>query len=276
MFCHSLGLGSKSIELDSTSQTAKAIVALQPRAKLHTDARLTTRGAGDAQGLRWDNICHDLAKYGVESEESVDERLHSFLSVLLTSHTPASSTTATPATPGLSSTSGTATPLTPGLAGISMNNAPIFDRAFSSVTTTANVNAKEKPGTVAGLPRPGMPRTPTTPAGAGLGTGVVLVVTHQECLSSFLRILTAPCPVPAGAGNGAKKPPIDLHVPETIDFKHAEGEDHGQVGNTSVAILRIWWEDEGDGKLEPRGRLEAWGSEEHLHDDDDENDVEGK
>ncbi|WVF66296.1 hypothetical protein IAT40_001036 [Kwoniella sp. CBS 6097] len=254
-----------SSPLARAQETAKAIVAVQPRnPKLRTDDRLTTRHWGDAQGKQWDEVCHDFDKYGIESEQSVEDRLHSFLSVLLTSHTPASSATATPATPGFTSASGKTTPLTPGLASVSMNNAPIFDRAFS-------FSAIEKPGTVSGLPRPGMPRTPTTPAVFGKGSGVVLVVTHQECLSAFLRILTTPSPVLEGLD--AKKPPIDLHVPETIDFKHVEGEgkEKGQVGNTSVAILRIWWEDEGDGQLEPRGRLEAWGSEEHLHENEGEN-----
>ncbi|WVQ93917.1 hypothetical protein IAU59_000995 [Kwoniella sp. CBS 9459] len=260
-----------SSPLARAQETAQAIVEVQPRAKLRTDDRLTTRSWGEAQGKHWDEVCNALDKYGIESEESVADRLHSFLSVLLNSHTPTTSATATPATRGLTlGPSGPATPLTPGLASISMNNAPIFDRAFSA-------SATNKPGTVAGLPRPGMPRTPTAPAGSGQGTGVVLVVTHQECLSAFLRILTTPSPGPSvGLGHGesdggdlSKKPPIDLHVPETIDlkFKHNEVEEKGQVGNTSVAILRIWWEDEGDGNLEPRGRLEAWGSEEHLHED---------
>ena len=59
------------------------------------------------------------------------------------------------------------------------------------------------------------------------------------------------------------KVPLSMYVSEGIDLKMSP------VGNTSVAILRVWWEHIESGVeissvLKARGRLEAWGMEDHL------------
>ncbi|WRT63481.1 uncharacterized protein IL334_000386 [Kwoniella shivajii] len=216
-----------SSPLKRAEDTAKIICSFQPKVKLRTDERLITRGAGAAQGKRWEEIEHNLDDFGMESEEDLAKRLHDWLKVLVDTHTPISSTSATPISP--------LSPLSP--------SGTNLERALSSIV---------------GLPRPGISRNPSTPAGAGKGSGIVLVVTHQECLSSLAQLLTATTDPAEIIG----KSPIDIHVPENIDFGR-------QVGNTSVAILRVWWEDDGSNGngMEARGRLEAWGSEDHLHEE---------
>ncbi|ORY31993.1 histidine phosphatase superfamily [Naematelia encephala] len=108
----------------------------------------------------------------------------------------------------------------------------------------------------------GTPRTPISPADPGSGT--VLAVTHEECLLSLLRLLTS-------SNKDNHNHALQLHVPQTVDTSL-------RLGNTAMTIVRVWWEDVGGlspfgdgqlgmGKMEPRGRLEAWGVEDHLIDD---------
>nr|XP_019048555.1 hypothetical protein I302_02327 [Kwoniella bestiolae CBS 10118]OCF27485.1 hypothetical protein I302_02327 [Kwoniella bestiolae CBS 10118] len=167
-----------------------------------------------------------------ENSHSLSARLHDWLSVLLDTHTPAASGSATPISP-LSPTS---------------SSGPALERALSSIK---------------GLPRPGIARSGSVQTNT-TSKGVVLVVTHQECITALLDMLTSQST--DEMEKLKKKAPIDLHVPEHISF---EGEEGKQVGNTGVAILRVWWEDGEEGMgLVPRGRLEAWGSEEHLRDEE--------
>ena len=55
--------------------------------------------------------------------------------------------------------------------------------------------------------------------------------------------------------------PVEVHVPPGVDTGVPSG-------NTAVAIVRVWWEDANDpekmGELVARGRLEAWGMDDHL------------
>nr|XP_018266510.1 uncharacterized protein I303_00485 [Kwoniella dejecticola CBS 10117]OBR88668.1 hypothetical protein I303_00485 [Kwoniella dejecticola CBS 10117] len=246
-----------SSPLKRAHDTARIVCAQQAKAKLHIDERLTATSAGQAEGRPWEEIKDKFDDMGCEPDEEIAERLHSWLSSLLTTHTPQTSGAATPISP-----------LTPTSASASASAgpaSPVLERALSSIK---------------GLPRPGILRTPSKETNHTGGKGVVLVVTHQECISALLKLLTKPSisPTAHGAGvDGAQaetdtqmqlaKSPIDLHVPEQFDFVHTE--DGRQIGNTAVAIVRVWWEDSGrpDGEgLEVRGRLEAWGSEEHLQD----------
>jgi hypothetical protein len=53
------------------------------------------------------------------------------------------------------------------------------------------------------------------------------------------------------------KPLLHITIPETLDTStHAV--------NASIAILRVWWEEDGTGALKPKGRLESWATAEHL------------
>jgi len=99
----------------------------------------------------------------------------------------------------------------------------------------------------------GTPRTPISPNGPGSGT--ILAVTHNECFRSFLRFLTA-------SEKPDDKALLDLHIPHGTDMT-------APIVNTEFAIIRVWWEDVGFGKLEPKGRLEGWGLRDHLLKDDD-------
>ncbi|WVQ64663.1 uncharacterized protein L199_002830 [Kwoniella botswanensis] len=224
-----------SSPLKRAEETARIICSQQPKAKLRIDERLETRGAGDAQGKPWDEVKDIFESLNPESEAALSARLHDWLSVLLSTHTPSASGAATPVSP-----------LTP-----SSNNGPVLERALSSIK---------------GLARPGIPRIGSVQTNT-LSWGVVLVVTHQECLTCLLDMLT--CPAPSTTNDEMmKKSPIDLHVPEHVKFNSADPD--RQVGNTSVAIIRVWWEDDATegNELVPRGRLEAWGSEEHLQVDE--------
>jgi hypothetical protein len=50
---------------------------------------------------------------------------------------------------------------------------------------------------------------------------------------------------------------LHITIPETVDTStHAV--------NASIAILRVWWEEDGTGALKPKGRLESWATAEHL------------
>ncbi|KAL7421418.1 hypothetical protein Q5752_004303 [Cryptotrichosporon argae] len=95
----------------------------------------------------------------------------------------------------------------------------------------------------------GTPRTPTSPSDPGSGT--VLAVTHSLCLDGLLRLFRA-----GAAGVGA-------------DVGGLDGTGT-HVGETAVTIVRLWWE-EGAGYAAPlvcRGRVEAWGTADHLEDAD--------
>jgi hypothetical protein len=60
-------------------------------------------------------------------------------------------------------------------------------------------------------------------------------------------------------GEEKGKEVMDVRVPHGVEVE-------GEVCNTGVAILRVWWEDDGtgQGKLDARGRLEGWGMADHL------------
>lgn len=77
----------------------------------------------------------------------------------------------------------------------------------------------------------------------------VLVVTHQDCIMTLLKILTKPT---------SPDSPVSVSIGHDVDLSRP-------CGNTAVAIVRIWWE-AGDevGGLQPMGRLEAWGVGDHL------------
>ncbi|WWC85638.1 uncharacterized protein L201_000504 [Kwoniella dendrophila CBS 6074] len=241
-----------SSPLKRAEQTAKIICSKQAKCnnKVNTDERLKARNYGELQGKNWEEVkkC-DLKQQqgskGIESEEELSARLHDWLSILIETHTPITSSTSTPITPLLTQSQGQAQP------DFNEDNKPILQRALSSIK---------------GLPRPGISRNSSISTRQNqFGKSIVLCVTHQECLSSLIKILTKSNINNDNSNDDdkvSKKSPIDLHVPETISLDN-------KVGNTSVAILRIWWEDdEVNGGLEPRGRLEAWGSEEHLQDDE--------
>ncbi|WVQ80978.1 hypothetical protein IAT38_003085 [Cryptococcus sp. DSM 104549] len=216
--------------LKRAQETAKTILQYQPKAKLHSDERLRARAFGTAEGRVWEEVNGQLEEHDVEGEDELTDRLHSWLSVLIRSHTPSTSTSTTPAL----------SPLSPSSPNSQINP---FDL-------------------VRALPRPGMPRTPSTPAGGGLGSGVVLVLTHQECLAALVNTLTKEYEEKCGSSGGcegAGKSPIEVQVPEGVKVEP-------WMGNTSVAILRVWWEESETG-MEARGRLEAWGVEEHLRDE---------
>ncbi|WWD22261.1 hypothetical protein CI109_106752 [Kwoniella shandongensis] len=216
-------------------ETAEVILSAQPRAKakLYIDGRLRSRAFGTAEGKLWDEVCCRLSECGIEPEEQLLSRLHDWLSVLVRMHTPTSSTATSPTSP---------------LSPVSPLPTDPFDT----------------PSIVRSLPRPGIARTPSASASSGLAgkNGIVLVVTHQACLKGFLRILTRDEP----------KSPIDLHVPDSLTINTDTDKEEKMemvVGNASVAIVRVWWEDG-----EARGRLEAWGDEDHLlNTDGDEEDV---
>lgn len=74
----------------------------------------------------------------------------------------------------------------------------------------------------------------------------VLAVTHQDCLLTILRILTEPT---------THDSPLTMTIGPDVDLDKP-------CGNTSVAVVRIWWE--GVGERRPMGRLEAWGVGDHL------------
>nr|XP_019014356.1 uncharacterized protein I206_00438 [Kwoniella pini CBS 10737]OCF53137.1 hypothetical protein I206_00438 [Kwoniella pini CBS 10737] len=223
-----------SSPLKRAQDTASAICAQQPKANLHIDDRLTATGAGEAEGEPWEEVKDKLDEMGREPVAEVRERLHSWLSSLITAHTP--------------QTSGAVTPITP-VNPASYESKPVFERALSSTK---------------GLPRPGMIRKPSKEFDQS-GKGVVLAVTHQECIMAILDLLISPIITPDRHDEQSANTPINLHIPEHFEFVQFEHE--RKVGNTAVAIVRIWWEESVDGEgLEVRGRLEAWGSEEHLQD----------
>ncbi|WVQ76479.1 hypothetical protein IAR50_006147 [Cryptococcus sp. DSM 104548] len=236
--------------LHRAQETAAVILDAQgkgrddKRIKVHVDERLIPRGMGVAEGREWEEVEHELGsgELGIEEDEAVRRRLSGWLSSLLKQHTPAASLAATPA--------GARTPGTP--------LSPTF--GFTRAEGGEAVNPFEL---MKALPKPGVSRTPTTAAGGGLGSGVVLCVTHQECLSALISLLMPSSPpnfLNSSAEKGKvniKKPLIDVQVPESVRLRE-------NVGNTGVAILRVWWEEAEGGELEPRGRLEAWGMDEHL------------
>ena len=107
-----------------------------------------------------------------------------------------------------------------------------------------------------------------TPSGSPVGTptsttgkkdpssGIVLAVTHDECLRAMLSVLTGR-QQPKDDGQPPSSP-IDVGIPGDVDTSLA-------FGNTSLAIVRVWWEQSIDGpNLIPRGRMEAWAVDDHL------------
>ncbi|KAK8845313.1 hypothetical protein IAR55_006026 [Kwoniella newhampshirensis] len=240
-----------SSPLKRAQETARTILAAQPRskAKLYVDGRLRARSMGSAEGQIWAQICEALNECGIESEDQLKRRLHDWLSVLIKMHIPASSATAT-------ATATATTPLSP-LSPLSAAN------PFNSETVASRVRA---------LPRPGIARTPSACANSGKsGSGIVLVLSHQECLTALLKLLTGSEAVSKPDQTGDKsdempKSPIDLHIPDSVVVRNGDMVGTG-MGNASVAILRVWWEEGEDGTLEARGRLEAWGDKEHLLDE---------
>lgn len=91
------------------------------------------------------------------------------------------------------------------------------------------------------------------------------MLTHQECLEKLFEMLNVDESVDEGdeSEGKVKKVSLSMYVSEGIDMENSS------LGNTSVAILRVWWErlesDEEMGSvLEARGRLEAWGMRDHL------------
>ncbi|WVO17655.1 hypothetical protein L204_105352 [Cryptococcus depauperatus] len=208
--------------LKRAEETAKEVLKYQSKITLYVDERLRARNMGSAEGQIWEDVCKDLDKHKIEDEAILKKRLCEWLDSLIKIHTPSASTSSTPAL---------LSPTYPVIGNVALNP---FDL-------------------IKALPRPGMPRTPSVPSGGGLGSGVILVLTHQECLTALIDILTSSS---AQETQSEPKSPIDLHVPEGFDFK-------SNIANTSVAILRVWWE-EGENGLEARGRVEAWGVQEHL------------
>jgi hypothetical protein len=79
-------------------------------------------------------------------------------------------------------------------------------------------------------------------------------VTHSECLIALLTILAR------SPEQGEEYSALALRIPHGVNTK-------GNVGNTGVAILRIWWEDNGKAGMDVRGRLEDWGMADHLQED---------
>ncbi|RXK37272.1 hypothetical protein M231_05414 [Tremella mesenterica] len=130
------------------------------------------------------------------------------------------------------------------------------------------------------------PRTPLSPNDPG--AGVIIAVTHEECLLSLLRILcrgqarninnsltihpdnidnslmeTVEKADKMEKNESPPESPIEVLIPPGVDTSL-------KCGNTAVAIVRVWWTDNGQGTMVPQGRLEAWGADEHLPKEDDE------
>ncbi|OWZ68783.1 hypothetical protein AYX15_00511 [Cryptococcus neoformans] len=206
---------------------------------------------GTAEGKHWDEVKDDLQAHKAEDGDVVKARLHEWLAELLNTHAPS-----------ISVPRSCTSPLSPVL--------PLSPTSPLSLTSPAgNLNPFDLIRT---LPRPGFPRRPSsrsssgaTGLGGGSGSGVILVLTHQECLEKLAEMLNRDESVveKGESENKAKKVPLSMYASEGIDLKRSP------MGNTSVAILRVWWEHIESGVeigsvLKARGRLEAWGMEDHL------------
>lgn len=242
-----------SSPLTRAQETAKVILSQQPsrKAQLHVDNRLNARCMGTAEGKRWDEVKDDLQAHKAEDGDVVKARLHEWLAELVNTHAPS-----------ISVPCSCTSPLSPLL--------PLSPTSPLSLTSpTGNLNPFDL---IRALPRPGFSRRPSsrsssvaTGLGGGSGSGVILVLTHQECLEKLAEMLNRDESVveKGESENKAKTVPLSMYVSEGIDLKMSP------VGNTSVAILRVWWEHIESGVeissvLKARGRLEAWGMEDHL------------
>ncbi|KAK4685205.1 hypothetical protein P7C73_g4951, partial [Tremellales sp. Uapishka_1] len=178
-----------SSDLVRASETARTTLSHRPRlaSKLRTTPLLTDRQLGSLQGKSFLDITEYPDDPEIESAESLEKRLHEWLSTLVTAHTPLSSPATTP-------------------------TYPVAD--------------------------------PFEPHRHTPGRGIILAVTHEECLLTLLKLLTS------------SSSAVDTVVPASLDID-------ARCGNTGVAILRVWWVEE-EGKMEARGRLEAWAMDEHL------------
>ncbi|OWZ56120.1 hypothetical protein C349_06232 [Cryptococcus neoformans var. grubii Br795] len=206
---------------------------------------------GTAEGKHWDEVKDDLQAHKAEDGDVVKARLHEWLAELLNTHAPS-----------ISVPCSCTSPLSPLL--------PLSPTSPLSLTSpTGNLNPFDL---IRALPRPGFSRRPSsrsssvaTRLGGGSGSGLILVLTHQECLEKLAEMLNRDESVveKGESENKAKTVPLSMYVSEGIDLKMSP------VGNTSVAILRVWWEHIESGVeissvLKARGRLEAWGMEDHL------------
>ncbi|AAW46246.2 hypothetical protein CNK03130 [Cryptococcus deneoformans JEC21] len=238
--------------LTRAQETAKVILSQQPsrKAQLHVDDRLGARYMGTAEGKHWDEVKDDLEAHKAEDGDVVKARLHEWLTELLNTHAPSISAPRSPTSP--------LSPLPP-LSSFSPS---------SYTSSTGNFNPFDL---IHALPRPGFPRRPSSRSSSGAtglvggsGSGVILVLTHQECLERFGEMCNRDESVVKNGEREAKaKVPLSMYVSEGIDLKSSP------MGNTSVAILRVWWQRIDSGAemgsvLEARGRLEAWGMEDHL------------
>ncbi|KIR75272.1 hypothetical protein I310_01550 [Cryptococcus deuterogattii CA1014] len=240
-------------DLYPPDRTAKVILSQQPsgKAQLHVDDRLGARCMGITESKHWGEVNGDLEAHKAEDGDTVKARLHEWLTELLNTHTPSVPTPQSPTSPF--------PPLSP--------LSSTLPR--STASSTGNFTPSDL---IRALPRPGFPRRPSsrsssgaTGLGGGSGSGVILVLTHQECLEKLFQMLNVDESVDEGdeSEGKVKKVPLSMYVSEGIDMNN------NSLGNTSVAILRVWWEcvesDEEMGSvLEARGRLEAWGMKDHL------------
>ncbi|OWT37187.1 hypothetical protein J008_06167 [Cryptococcus neoformans] len=206
---------------------------------------------GTAEGKHWDEVKDDLQAHKAEDGDVVKARLHEWLAELLNTHAPSISVPCSCTSP-----SSPLLPLSP--------TSPL-----SLTSPTGNLNPFDL---IRALPRPGFSRRPSsrsssgaTGLGGGSGSAVILVLTHQECLEKLAEMLNRDESVveKGESENKAKTVPLSMYVSEGIDLKMSP------LGNTSVAILRVWWEHIESGVeigsvLKAKGRLEAWGMEDHL------------
>lgn len=239
--------------LAAAQETANVILSQQPsgKAQLHVDDRLGAKCMGITESKHCGEVNGDLVAHKAEDgDTSVKARLHEWLTELLNTHTPSVSTPQSPTSPF--------PPLS-----------PLSCTLPRSPASTGNFTPSDL---IRALPRPGFPRRPSsrsssgaTGLGGGSGSGVILVLTHQECLEKLFEMLNVDESVDEGdeSEGKVKKVPLSMYVTEGIDMENSS------LGNTSVAILRVWWErvesDEEMGSvLDARGRLEAWGMKDHL------------
>mgnify|MGYP006876493980 CR=1 FL=1 len=85
----------------------------------------------------------------------------------------------------------------------------------------------------------------------------VLAIVHEECLHSLMILLRASEGVDDFESSTSPSSPLSTtEVPDHLRLQ-------GHLANTAITVLKVWWEED-EGRVVPRGRVETWGSTEHL------------